>query len=216
VEELGPAAEELGLTRSSLQTDTELQLRQYSIKVPSEKERLRMPNSPYLYVNVNIVDTDNDLVPLVAVSVSVSLRETVLLARGRAASLNATTWRQVATVLVGELSIWSVRDGVRDLVAMFINAYLTANPGVGKVNEANARALPGLLDVQAIAGTGDGQYLVVIAGEMFEAGDTVQGYTIRKVEEDKIEFGKDGQVFVQAADQPCRTRELVHLVELAG
>ena len=54
VEEIEPEIERYGLTKQALQTDTELQLRQYGIKVLSRVERLAAPGSPYLYVNVGV------------------------------------------------------------------------------------------------------------------------------------------------------------------
>jgi hypothetical protein len=70
VESLTAEAEQLGLTREALQIDTELQLRQYGIKVLTREEWVKTPGSPFLYVNVTVAGT----VPIWAVSIKVQLR----------------------------------------------------------------------------------------------------------------------------------------------
>lgn len=53
IEVLSPAAEQIGLTNTDLQTDAELKLRLAGIRVSTE-DRLLTAARPYLYVNVNV------------------------------------------------------------------------------------------------------------------------------------------------------------------
>jgi hypothetical protein len=126
VEEINPEAQKYGLTKQALQTDVELQLRRYGIKVISEEEMLRTKGMPYLYIRLNCVIRD----PSSAISIEVKLEEIALLTTRYPvmACSNATTWEKCIVAIVGVLKIETVREDVRDLVNEFINDYLAANP----------------------------------------------------------------------------------------
>jgi len=126
VEELSKEAQKYGLTKQALQTDVELQLRRYDIKVLSEDEMLRTHGMPELYVNLNCVT--NEL--FAAINIEVELQEIALLTTRNPvmACVDATTWEKSYVVIVGLLKIENVRENVRDLVNEFINDYLEANP----------------------------------------------------------------------------------------
>ena len=127
VEPMRPEAEKYGLTRKDLQTDTELQLRQYGIKVLTEKERLSTPGGPCLYINVNVL-IEEDL-PLVAAAIRIELQEYVLLLREpKRICFGASIWSRDKLVRVGLLKIKELKESVKDLVNEFINDYLSANP----------------------------------------------------------------------------------------
>ncbi len=127
VESIEPEVKKYGLTRQALQTDTELQLRQYGIKVLTREEHLSMPGMQYLYINVNVVIDEGDLT--IAAAIRVELLESVLLLREpKRICMGATTWRRDSVVLVGLRGIKDMREVVKDLVNEFINDYLAANP----------------------------------------------------------------------------------------
>lgn len=127
-----PGAEGDGLTKQALQTAVELQLRQQGIKVLSQEESLLTPGWPYLNVSVTLVGIDK---PIVAATISVQLKQGVFLRRAPSVTCTAATWDRAGTVIVGRYNLRTLRDDINDLVAMFINDYLTANPKDDKTKE---------------------------------------------------------------------------------
>lgn len=136
VEDIIPEVEKYGLTKRDIQTDTELQLRQYGIRVFTLKEQIL--NRPYFYVNVNVLV--RDILPdtsLASASISVTLKEPVILPRQQAICVGASTWRRSCVVRVGAYRIKEIREDVKDLVSQFINDYLAANPKETKAKSKN-------------------------------------------------------------------------------
>jgi hypothetical protein len=130
VESITPDIERAGLTRDTLQTDVELQLRQYGIPVLTEEQRLETPGYPYLYVNVNIIRNTELLV--YAFSIELTLEQDVILTRHPQTAIPAATWNSGSVGLVGGARVQSIRDGVKNHVNKFINLYLSANPKAGR------------------------------------------------------------------------------------
>lgn len=127
VEGMQPGVEKYGLTRKALQTDTELQLRQYGIKVLTFEERVSTPGMPELYINVNVLIKED--LPLAAAAISVELRENVLLLREpKRICFGASTWSRGQVARVGLLKIKELKKIVKGYVNEFINDYLAANP----------------------------------------------------------------------------------------
>lgn len=134
VEPMRPGVEEYGLTRKDLQTDTELQLRQYGIKVLTEKERLLTIGRPILHIDATVIMREE--VPIVAAVVTFELRENVLLLREPTRiCAGASTWRKSGVALVGSRRIKDIRGAVKGYVNEFINDYLAANPKESPVKE---------------------------------------------------------------------------------
>lgn len=123
---LKPDVEQLGLTREALQIQTELQLRQYGIKVLSEEEWRKMPGMPALIINCDTMFIEET--PLVAFSVQTRLFETVTLLRDPTIKGQTPTWTRSHLGTVGRNKLQGVRDWLKDHVAEFINDYLAANP----------------------------------------------------------------------------------------
>ncbi|MBN1361574.1 MAG: hypothetical protein JW993_13330 [Sedimentisphaerales bacterium] len=140
VEYLKPEVKQLGLTCDALRTDAELQLRQYGIKVLDLPESIVISGSPYLYINVGVLSRSIEVLPLLAVSINVQLKQTVLLARNPTIRCKATTWEVGSVAQVGRSNLADVRDVTSDLVARFINDYLTVNP---KADETSVKAAKG-------------------------------------------------------------------------
>ena len=127
IEPIEQEVEKHGLTRQAIQTDTELQLRQYGIKVLTEEELLSTPTVPILFINVNVMI--HEKIPVVAAALDVELREAVLLLREpKRFCCAARTWKTGVLVLVGLDKIKDLRGDIKDLVNEFINDYLAANP----------------------------------------------------------------------------------------
>ena len=134
VEDMAPDVERNGLTRSTLQTDVEVKLRQAGIRVLGltdmvDTELAIALGSPFLYLRV--VAGRVDEFPLYAVSISLELSQQVMLNRKTTIGpriLVAPTWRTSWVGVVGTKMLHQVRESVRDQVDQFVNAYLAANP----------------------------------------------------------------------------------------
>lgn len=126
VEAMGAAVEREGLSRSTLQTDVEVKLRQAGIRVLTETEWVVAPGAPYLYLRVATVRAGE--LSLYAVAILLHFHQDVLLARTPTRALSAPTWRTAWVGAVGTKEFSWVRENVRDKVDEFINAYLAANP----------------------------------------------------------------------------------------
>jgi hypothetical protein len=122
VEGLKPEVEKYGLTKEAIQTDTELRLRQYGIKVLSPEES----GGSWLYINVNTVVQEG--IPIAAIAVQVEFRQDVLLFRDLKTRVMATTWDKGVVIVGGASKLKDVRESVKDLVDAFINDYLAVNP----------------------------------------------------------------------------------------
>ena len=120
VEQLGPKIEGKGLTRQQLQTDVELRLRQAGVTVSSDAPAL-------LYANIAVVC--NELVSAYcAYNINLEVQQTVRLAVSpESGTLLAATWSTGTTGLLGR-RVQLIRDGLKDQVDQFLNAYLAANP----------------------------------------------------------------------------------------
>jgi hypothetical protein len=117
-------AAEYGLGKEVLQTDVELQLRRYGVRVMSGEGVGRMPE---LYVQAT-VKQDALLEGAIAVAVKVEFRQDVILLRDPTKHCAAVTWQDEVVMLVGTEGIRGVRDDLSDLLDRFINDYLAANP----------------------------------------------------------------------------------------
>jgi hypothetical protein len=125
IESLGPDMEGAGLSQQQLQTDVELQLRQAGLRVLTTEEWAQVPGRPWLYVNAQVLLIDNDLaVYSIRVEINQDAHLTAL-----DAFADVVTWDKggIGATEMANLSP-HVRDGLRDLVDTFIDAYLSVNP----------------------------------------------------------------------------------------
>ena len=131
-----PEREEYGLTAKAIKTDTELQLRQYGIKVLTQEEFLSTPTVPYLYIEVGLATIAGGNETVAGGSIAIQLKESVLLLRKpKRVCLSTTTWSRITSVVVGLGRIKDLRGHVKDLVNEFINDYLAANPKDGSTKK---------------------------------------------------------------------------------
>ena len=136
VRDIRQEAEKYGLTKKALQTDTELQLRRYGIKVLTLEECVSTPGQPFLCINV-ILSLEEG-VPLAGAAINVELRETVLLLREpKRICYSVSTWSKTGVWGVGLSRIKDLRESVKDLVNEFINDYLAANPKESEAKRKN-------------------------------------------------------------------------------
>jgi hypothetical protein len=122
VEALRPEVERLGLNRAQIETDVELRLRKAQVRVLTKEESHKTPGNPFLYVHLNVGVGTN----ICAFSIYVGLNEEVMLKRG----FNAfgIIWYKDMAGTVNKTNIRTIRALVGDLIDMFINDYLAANP----------------------------------------------------------------------------------------
>ena len=121
-------AKRAGLTKSQLQTDVELRLRQLGIPVLTQEQSLAAPGAPYLYVNVNSYQRDPD-VPVLDFAIRVELNQKVVLVRDSTIRVTAATWSGSVLSYAGtEVFANHVREKLRTYVDRFANAYLEQNP----------------------------------------------------------------------------------------
>jgi hypothetical protein len=124
VESLEAEVEQGGLTKTSIQTDVELKLRQAGITVLTAAESMAAPGSPYLYINVNTQGG-----PLYAFSIRVELKQSVRLDRDPSIEVyGVATWSAESVGTVGQDHLRDIRGPIKDYVDQFVNAYLSVNP----------------------------------------------------------------------------------------
>jgi len=121
VERLRAEVEQDGLFGSTLQSDAELKLRLAGIKVLSEEQWLKNPDSPFLYLFVDVFKHSEGYI----YRIQISLREPVTIIRKRTKT-TATTLR-----IRDELGITpylsEIREEAQDLMDEFIKAWQAAN-----------------------------------------------------------------------------------------
>lgn len=119
VEDLDPEIERDGLTKEQLQTDTELKLRMAGIKVLSREEL-----GPFFYLNVQVMKllSSRDYI----YHISVCLKEHVLPVRNGDIIWGAT-WQGSGFFGITH-NLTDIRQCAKDMVDIFINDYLAANP----------------------------------------------------------------------------------------
>lgn len=121
VKRLKPEIERDGLFRSTLQTDVELKLRMAGMKVLSDEEAVKNPNSPCLYLNLDAIKCSLGYV----YRIQLSLREGVTVAR-KPVKVVGTTFRTTDRFAISP-HLSEIREDVREIVDNFIKAWMEAN-----------------------------------------------------------------------------------------
>jgi hypothetical protein len=139
-------AKEMGLTATIIQTDVELKLRLAGIPVLTLDEALKEPGVPLLYISPHVLIKEND--NLWAADVSVELTQNVRLERDSTNANLVPTWYR-SMLFNGKTGTLSqlqheipeqIRSGIKDLVDVFINAYLAMNPRTNADSTSPVRA----------------------------------------------------------------------------
>ncbi|HZT32542.1 MAG TPA: hypothetical protein VFA33_21820 [Bryobacteraceae bacterium] len=125
IPDLDEAAQNAGITSEQLRTDVELKLRMAGIKVQSDL-RIRS-GMPRLCVGLVMLD---DRAGGYSAMITVELEQQVQLVRmPEKGVILATTWSVLTVATVGSSNaVRYIREGIRDKVDRFVNAYLSANP----------------------------------------------------------------------------------------
>jgi len=127
VEKLPPEVEQEGLNRLQLQLEVESKLRMAGIKVLTREEVFRTPGEPYLYinVNVNVAKAESDIYPY---SIDMLFIQQVSLLRDPNLTTFAVTWSKGGVGSIGKPILSHLQEYVREMVDIFIKAYLAENP----------------------------------------------------------------------------------------
>ena len=200
VESMSPEVEKYGLTQQAFQTDVELRLRQYGVKVLSREDWGQTPGCPYLYVNVSPLI--NEKSGYVAASINVELRQLTSLRRNPTKVVFAGTWTTGSVCLYGLGRLKELGEDVRDHVDEFINAYRAANPAksppvpppVTKDTRVSSPATeqPQKGLVSRILSSEDG-FSATIGTTTVREGDTIDGVTVVEIRKDKVVFEREGK-----------------------
>ena len=124
VEGFEEVAKRAGFDKRTFQTDVELELRTAGIKVLSREESFETPGHPLLYVQLNPLHKRPN--EIAAYSVIIIFKQRALLERDPSLRVpGAATWSQGTA---GEGDISDIREEVKDLTDIFINAWFSVNP----------------------------------------------------------------------------------------
>ena len=124
VGELSPFASEIGLTKDQLEKAAELKLSSAGIE-------LKIPTDAFLYINLDVVRTTKEGVGKTYVAnLHLSLNQTVILKRDASHKVPAAiTWHANSFFGIPDnKGTEPVKQNLEDLLDVFINDYLKANP----------------------------------------------------------------------------------------
>jgi hypothetical protein len=114
------------LTEDQLKTNIELKLRMAGIRLFSEKELATIPGFPNFIMEVVVLPIPFGFV----YSIQCFLQQFTYLGRQPSITQMAITWRGPSLTGTSD-HIGTVRDQLKNLMDMFINDYLSANPKGG-------------------------------------------------------------------------------------
>ena len=129
VEELQPNiqkyASKFDLDKASLQKTAESRLRDAGIRTLNGDEWLKTPGRPVLYINVNTHEQEKYWF---AYNIEVELQQVAAMEANPAIKSLVGTWsvNMAGMVNIGTINV--LQDRVKNLVDIFIKAYLAANP----------------------------------------------------------------------------------------
>jgi hypothetical protein len=130
VNDVSTEVEHDGLTKSKLQTDIELKLRQAGIRVLSFQEWEHAKDQTIGWLDLYVGALRSDTRSFYACSVRLKLMQSVSLVRDSSKLTFATTWSTGSVGIYGISNIAKIRSEVADKVDEFINNYLAVNPKI--------------------------------------------------------------------------------------
>ncbi len=127
VEGLKEDAKSAGLTEEQLKTDIELKLQLAGIKVNSREESLASKDGAHIYVNINTFGDKGS--PFIMYHASLVFTQRVTVLRSPFTTVFGTTWSKGAVGIRSRSKFpETAQQAVKELVDIFLNNYLTANP----------------------------------------------------------------------------------------
>ena len=116
-----------GLTEEQLKTDIELKLQLAGIKVNSREESLASKDGAHIYVNINTFGDKGS--PFIMYNASVVFTQRVTVLRSPFTTVFGTTWSKGAVGIRSKSKFpETAQKAVKELMDLFLNDYLTANP----------------------------------------------------------------------------------------
>lgn len=124
VESMPVEIEKKGLTGSQIKMDVDSKFQMAGIKILTGEKDLSEEGNHYLYVNVNVFNSE--LSELYFFSISVEFHQDVFLVRKPHYKVHGSTWTKRYIGITSKLN--DIRTYTKDMVGIFINAYLSVNP----------------------------------------------------------------------------------------
>lgn len=121
VESISSEMKREGLTQSQITSDVESKLQEAGIQLLSRENGLWFPGTPYLYVNVDVFKSKEYIY-----SIQLEFHQDVFLKRNPEIEVDASTWSKSYVSATSNFKM--IRDNIKDMVAIFINAFLSVNP----------------------------------------------------------------------------------------
>ena len=161
----------------------------------------RQPQSAAAILDVTINAAVDEAAGFAAYSVHVQFLQTVLLLRPDSRRSLATTWQMGKVGYVSLKEFKAVGEQVTDVVEEFIGDYVAANPDKAIPAASPATKTPPKGLVTGIVRSGDSASAVV-GTQIVREGDTLDGVTVVKIHDDRVEFQKDGARWTQKLNEP--------------
>jgi len=160
----------------------------------------REPKSSSGILDVTVIAVVDESAGFAAYSVHVQFLQPVQLLRPDPARSLAATWAvgKVGTVSLKEFP--SIGDQASEIVDAFIDDYFEANPDKAPRAVRETRMPPKGV-VTGIVRSQDSS-TAVVGTYVVREGDTIDGVTIVRIHDDKVEFEKEGQRWTQTLNQP--------------
>ena len=152
-------------------------------------------------LDVTVSAVVDEVAGFAAYSVHVQFLQPVKLLRPEPARSLAATWAvgKVGTVLLKDLP--SVAEQAGEIVDAFIEDYFAANLDKAPRTAVRETRTPPTGVVTGIVRSRDFS-TAVIGTDIVREGDTIDGVTIVKIHDDKVEFEKAGQRWTQKINEP--------------
>ena len=161
----------------------------------------RQPRSSSAILDISINAVAEEAAGFASYSIHVQFVQTVILLRPEPRRSLAATW-QTATVGYVSLDEFKGLGGrVRDAVEEFISDYIEANPDKGLRAAAPKAKTPPKGLVTGIVRS-ENVSTAVVGMQIVREGDTLDGVTVVKIHDDRVEFEKAGQRWTQTLNQP--------------
>jgi len=161
----------------------------------------RQPRSAAAILDVSINAVAEEAAGFASYSIHVQFVQTVVLLRPEPRRSLAATW-QTATVGYVSLAEFKGLGGrVRDAVEEFISDYIEANPDKGLRAAAPRAKVPPKGMVTGIVRSEDIS-TAVVGTQVVREGETIDGITVVKIHDDRVEFEKASQRWTQTLNQP--------------
>jgi hypothetical protein len=159
------------------------------------------PESSSAILDISINAVADQAGGFASYSVHVQFLQTVLLLGPEPRRSLATTWQMATVGYVPLAEFDHVNGQVRDIVDAFIKDFLAANPQPQTRAAVVKPRVPPKGVVTGIVRSGDSS-TAVVGTEIVREGETIDGVTIVRIYDDKVEFEKAGRRWTQRLNQP--------------